>query len=768
MMAKQKNPASDRRRTILRWAQRYGFALRLALCFVLVSAVTAFAGIDTHETPIWLANGVLLSYLLLAPRWRWPAYLCVGFAAQLVGSHEVNPHFGVGLLMSLLNVAEVFISAHLLRTRSNQLPRFTHRPYLIRFVCFAVLAAPLAIGAVAALLSAIWLGANSMHVFEGWVSSDCLGAAAATPAFVAIFMTRFRVPVRWKQNWIYPLLFVAATIVGFGQTSMPVLLLVYPLLLLVLMRLGLSWAAMATLFMAVVGSLCTALGIGPLLIMASHSFFAPNVMLQLFVAFGMCLLYAAQVVLENQKATERRLKEIAAQHALVTENTRDAIIIADFEGNRNFVSVASHNMTGWKPEEFARQKSLDLVHPEDRPKAVVVVRAMAAGSDGATIEVRIKKRDGQYMWVESSLRLIRNPATGAPSGILNIVRDITDRKIVDQSREFHLSLIRAIHGVSLTAILVVDGEGNVVSINKRFSELWKVPLAETPTGQYQKFIVPDEQLLSQCIDRVKNPEAFMQRVQELYADPGADDQCQVELKDGRTFERYSTSLRGDGGQYLGRVWFFTDITGRKIAENQLQDAYNTVEALSAMDTLTGLANRRRFNEHLAVEWRRAIRESKPLSLLLFDVDRFKSYNDTYGHLRGDSCLKEIANSAMEVVKRPGDLVARYGGDEFIIILADTDNKGAMQISNEVCAAARSRKLPHGANARGVVTVSIGCASIVPTYGQDPATLMELADRALYCAKRAGRDQVFNSEEISDDGAEVTIYGISRGKIGGTA
>jgi diguanylate cyclase (GGDEF)-like protein/PAS domain S-box-containing protein len=726
---------------------------------------TAVAGIDRQKVPIWLANGLLLSYLLLAPRWRWPAYLCVGFAAQLVGTHLVNPHFGADLLMSALNVVEVFICAHLLRKGSNQLPRFTHRPYFIRFVCFAVLAVPLAVGAVAAWLSAIWLHADPLRVFEKWVGADSLGAAVATPAFVAIFMTRFKAAVAWKQNWAYPVLFAAATIAGFAQVEVPVLLLVYPLLLLVLMRLGLSWAAMATLFMAGVGNLCTGLGKGPFVIMAPHSFFAPNVLLQLFVAFGMCMVYAAQVVLESQKATERQLKEIAAQHALVTENSRDAIIIADFEGNRKFVSVASLNMTGWKPEEFARQKSLDLVHPEDRPKAGAVVRAMAAGSEGATIEVRLRKRSGEYMWVEASLRVVRNPATGAPTGILNIVRDITDRKIAEQSREFHLSLIRAIHGVSLTAILVVDGEGNVVSINRRFSDIWKIPIPETPMGQPEAVIVPDQQLLSQCIDRVKNPEAFKQRVQELYADPDADDQCQVEMKDGRTLERYSTSLRSEGGQYLGRVWFFSDITGRKLAENQLQHAYDTVEALSTKDSLTGLANRRRFDEHFEVEWRRAIRESKPLSLLLFDVDRFKSYNDTYGHLRGDSCLKEIADSAMEVVKRPGDLVARYGGDEFIIILADTDNKGAMQISNEVCAAARRRKLPHGANAHGIVTVSIGCASIIPTYEQDPAMLVELADRALYCAKRGGRNRVFNSDSICDDDAEVTIYGISRGKIG---
>ena len=115
------------------------------------------------------------------------------------------------------------------------------------------------------------------------------------------------------------------------------------------------------------------------------------------------------------------------------------------------------------------------------------------------------------------------------------------------------------------------------------------------------------------------------------------------------------------------------------------------------DALTGLANRRRFDQYLATEWRRSMRDRQPLSLLMLDVDEFKIYNDTYGHQRGDSCLKQIAEACMDVVSRPGDLVARFGGEEFVVVLPNTQNEGALLIAGEICEALRSRRLPHSGN-----------------------------------------------------------------------
>ena len=119
-----------------------------------------------------------------------------------------------------------------------------------------------------------------------------------------------------------------------------------------------------------------------------------------------------------------------------------------------------------------------------------------------------------------------------------------------------------------------------------------------------------------------------------------------------------------------------DVSERKQAEQKLQEAYNAVEALAITDALTGLANRRRFDQYLTSEWRRSMRNHQPLSLLMLDVDQFKSFNDTYGHQRGDNCLKQIAEACMDVVARPGDLVARFGGEEFVVVLPNTQNEGA--------------------------------------------------------------------------------------------
>jgi diguanylate cyclase (GGDEF)-like protein len=195
-----------------------------------------------------------------------------------------------------------------------------------------------------------------------------------------------------------------------------------------------------------------------------------------------------------------------------------------------------------------------------------------------------------------------------------------------------------------------------------------------------------------------------------------------------------------------------DISTRKRAEQELQAAYRAMEELAVVDALTGLANRRRFDTCLTSEWRRGMREREPLSLILLDVDHFKRFNDTFGHLRGDSCLKQVAESAMDVVTRPGDLVARFGGEEFAIILPNTDHTGALRVADEVRESLMRRNLQHPDAAPGVVTVSGGCATIVPGHGQRATELIEMADCALYRAKHLGRNRVCGNPDqalISD-------------------
>lgn len=176
------------------------------------------------------------------------------------------------------------------------------------------------------------------------------------------------------------------------------------------------------------------------------------------------------------------------------------------------------------------------------------------------------------------------------------------------------------------------------------------------------------------------------------------------------------------------------------SQKQLADANIELQKLAALDGLTGIANRRRFDDVMRVEWQRGQRDRQPLSLLMCDIDFFKQYNDTYGHLSGDLCLKKAAAVLTEHLKRPADLTARYGGEEFAIVLPDTPLAGALTVAEECVRHLENLRIEHSGSQHGVVTMSIGVASIVPTPESSVEELIATADKALYAAKNNGRNQ----------------------------
>jgi diguanylate cyclase (GGDEF)-like protein len=213
--------------------------------------------------------------------------------------------------------------------------------------------------------------------------------------------------------------------------------------------------------------------------------------------------------------------------------------------------------------------------------------------------------------------------------------------------------------------------------------------------------------------------------------PRAGHHCYLAIDAGPIFD--------DEGKLVAVVETLRDITQQKEAQIALQ-------RLATKDGLTGIANRRSFDEALAAEWQRAQRDQSSLALLLVDVDHFKRYNDTYGHQKGDDCLKRLADAMQEKTFRPADLVARYGGEEFVILMPNTDLDGARMVAERVQQYIHSLGIPHeSSEIDGVVSISVGVAVATPTPRHTAEQLLAAADSALYAAKHAGRNRVTTGE-----------------------
>lgn len=298
--------------------------------------------------------------------------------------------------------------------------------------------------------------------------------------------------------------------------------------------------------------------------------------------------------------------------------------------------------------------------------------------------------------------------------------------------EFEHSLIEAIHEASPDGILVVDGNGMVVSHNKRMFEVFDIAPEEVlHVGDEDLVGKPDDHLLSRALELIRDPDSFLQRVQELYANPDIEDLCEIELKDGRTLERHSKALWGANRRYIGRVWFFRDITARKELERALEE-------ISYRDPLTGVANRRHFFERAREEFARGRRYGNELSLIMVDIDHFKRINDRWGHAAGDRVLRNLCNAAQAVLRQE-DLLGRLGGEEFAVLVPDTGLDGAFIVAERLRLQIAAQAVTEGSDIIRY-TVSAGVTTLA---AEDSSTecALQRADEALYVAKRAGRNCV---------------------------
>lgn len=290
---------------------------------------------------------------------------------------------------------------------------------------------------------------------------------------------------------------------------------------------------------------------------------------------------------------------------MLAENSGDVIMQIGPDMKARYVSPSCTRLLGWLPEEMLGHGPEVFVPPEHLQGIAAETALMLAGADeGVPLALEVRRKDGTTVWVESKARIVRDPVTRVPSDFVLIMRDITERKQLEEQ----------------------------------------------------------------------------------------------------------------------------------------------LRALAMADGLTGLGNRRAFDETLDREWRRTVRIGGKMSLLLLDVDRFKGFNDRYGHQVGDDCLRAVATAIKNALHRPADEAARYGGEEIAIILPDTDADGAVEIAERLRVAIEKLGLPHADNPEGggYVTVSIGSATALSRSGGTismPEGLLLAADTALYKAKHKGRNRV---------------------------
>ncbi len=313
-----------------------------------------------------------------------------------------------------------------------------------------------------------------------------------------------------------------------------------------------------------------------------------------------------------------------------------------------------------------------------------------------------------------------------------------EQEVIFSSGEFFQKTLDCLR----SHIAILDQDGTIVAVNTTWNKF------AASNGLAEKFCGPGANYLRSCDQAEGECSEEAQVVANGIRDVIARrrEYFYLEYPCHSPSEQRWFSVRITRFDFSGAVQVVVahdNITQRKLAEVEVEEANRLLVDLAATDGLTGIPNRRSFDMVLEREWKRSQRTQSPITVALVDIDCFKQFNDLQGHLVGDDCLKSVAQSLQSRLVRTGDFVARYGGEEFAIILPITEDSGAMPLLEDVLQRVRGLSISHPASmvARGIVTVSIGCASTSPGQEDRPESLLRQADHALYEAKTNGRDQL---------------------------
>jgi diguanylate cyclase (GGDEF)-like protein/PAS domain S-box-containing protein len=436
----------------------------------------------------------------------------------------------------------------------------------------------------------------------------------------------------------------------------------------------------------------------------------------------------------ERKQAEQSLIESQMLYRSLAEVLPHGLYRIDREGRYTFANPAFLSTLDASQADYLGKTVYDL-YPPDMAQSFANDhnQVLATGQTISQVETYTDP-DGNQQYTQ----VITTPlyqANGEINGLQGVFWDITDLKRTEEALDSQKQFLQNVID-NIPSVIVVTDVDNRIQIANRAGAAMHGLLPEHMIGRLNtSSSTEDEDSVSDPINPgsqqvIASGEPF-QTTQEVIDSDGVSRWYQVVI----------SPFHDGNGQVAGTIKNCIDITERYHMEMALKAANEKLARLATLDGLTQIPNRRRFDEYLDQEWRRMVREQQPLSMIFFDVDFFKAYNDHFGHQQGDEALIAIAQAANRAVKRASDLLARYGGEEFAIILPNTRRTGAEIVARSIQQEIKALALEHPeSKVDDYITVSIGIASVVPQAEQSPEDLLAAADAALYQAKRRGRNR----------------------------
>ena len=446
-----------------------------------------------------------------------------------------------------------------------------------------------------------------------------------------------------------------------------------------------------------------------------------------------------QLAEKELNAKNRELQASEEKYRLLIEHAVSAVashkILLDEAGlpvDYVFLTAnpAFETHTGLRVTDILGRRFTEVMQGVERPPFIEIYNKVVLTGESVSFE-QYSEPLGRHYFI--------NVFRTGEGCFATIFIDITDRKraedTVRESEETYKTILMA----SPDDITIADLSGRIIMVSEAAHKIFGYDPEEGPGMSVMDFIVPE--------DHERAHANIVRMFHENY--PGPNEYRAIRKdRSCLDIEVNNALIRDRQGNPVRMVLIVRDITSRKKAEQQIQELVHQLEIErdlaqqnSLTDSLTGLYNRRFFDNVLRTEFSRHKRSGSQLSLIMLDVDRFKTYNDHYGHLKGDECLRKIAHTLKAAVERSPDIVARYGGEEFVVILPDTNSRGAAVLAGRIGESVLRLALPHAkSDISEFITISLGIATAADHVLTDGPQLVALADQALYHAKKNGRNR----------------------------